>query len=56
VLLFGLVADMINTWLLNAGLLRWYVERKELELKRYGKRRVERGGEKKKEKKKTKQA
>jgi len=54
VLLFGLVADMINTWLLNAGLLRWYVERKEP--KKYGKRRVERGGEKKKEKKKTKQA
>jgi len=52
VLLFGLVADLINTWLLNAGLLRWYVERKEL--KRYGKRSVERGGEKKKKRKRSK--
>lgn len=52
VLLFGLVADMINTWLLNAGLIRWYVERKEL--KRYGKRSVERRGEKGKERKRSK--
>ncbi len=29
VLLFGLVMDLMNTWLLNAGILRWYVERKE---------------------------
>lgn len=29
VLLFGLTADLMNTWLLNAGLLRWYLERKE---------------------------
>lgn len=50
VLLFGLTADLINTWLLNAGLLRWYVERKEL--KRYGKRGAKRGGEKKRGKKK----
>ena len=28
VLLIGLVFDMPNTWFLNAGLLRWYVERK----------------------------
>jgi preprotein translocase subunit SecF len=50
VLLFGLTVDLINTWLLNAGLLRWYVERKEL--KRYEKRSVKRGGEKKRGKKK----
>ncbi|AFV24377.1 preprotein translocase subunit SecF [Methanolobus psychrophilus R15] len=25
VLIFGLVADMINTWLLNTSILRWYV-------------------------------
>ena len=29
VLLFGLVMDLMNTWLLNAGALRWYIERKE---------------------------
>lgn len=29
VLLFGLVTDLGNTWLLNAGVLRWYEERKE---------------------------
>ncbi|RZN34558.1 MAG: protein translocase subunit SecF [Methanophagales archaeon ANME-1-THS] len=52
VLLFGLTADLMNTWLLNAGLLRWYVERKAL--KRYGKRGVERGGEKRKEHKRSK--
>ncbi len=39
VLLFGLVMDLMNTWLLNAGILRWYVERKER--KRYVKRGVE---------------
>lgn len=50
VLLFGLMADLMNTWLLNAGVLRWYVEKKER--KKYGKRSVKRGGEKKKEKKK----
>jgi preprotein translocase subunit SecF len=50
VLLFGLTADLMNTWLLNAGVLRWYVEKKER--KRYGKRGVKRGREKKKEKKK----
>ena len=29
ILLIGLIADMINTWFQNAGILRWYVERKE---------------------------
>jgi preprotein translocase subunit SecF len=28
VLVIGLSVDIINTWLMNAGLLRWYVERK----------------------------
>jgi preprotein translocase subunit SecF len=27
VLIFGLVADMINTWLLNTSILRWHVTR-----------------------------
>lgn len=26
VILLGLVADLFNTWVLNAGILRWYVE------------------------------
>jgi preprotein translocase subunit SecF len=26
VLIFGLLADVINTWLFNAGLLKWYME------------------------------
>ena len=25
VLLIGLVIDLMNTWLLNAGILKWYV-------------------------------
>jgi len=29
VLLFGLFADLMNTWMLNAGILRWYVAWKE---------------------------
>ncbi|ACL16370.1 protein translocase subunit SecF [Methanosphaerula palustris] len=29
VILFGLFADVFNTWVLNAGLLRWYMEGKE---------------------------
>jgi preprotein translocase subunit SecF len=29
VLLIGLLFDVLNTWITNAGLLRWYVERKE---------------------------
>jgi preprotein translocase subunit SecF len=27
VLIFGLVADLLNTWLLNTSVLRWYVTR-----------------------------
>lgn len=27
VLIFGLVADIMNTWLLNTGILRWHVDR-----------------------------
>ena len=27
VLIFGLVADMINTWMTNVGILRWYMEK-----------------------------
>jgi len=41
VLLFGLVMDLMNTWLLNAGILRWYMEKKER--KKYVKRGVKRG-------------
>jgi preprotein translocase subunit SecF len=26
VMIFGLVADLMNTWFLNAGLLKWYME------------------------------
>ena len=26
VMIFGLLADVINTWFLNAGLLKWYME------------------------------
>lgn len=32
VLLIGLLFDLMNTWLTNAGLLRWYIERKERRL------------------------
>lgn len=28
ILIFGLLLDLINTWIQNAGLLRWYVEKK----------------------------
>ncbi len=28
VLIFGLVADIVNTWMTNVGILRWYMERK----------------------------
>ncbi len=47
VLLFGLTVDLLNTWLLNAGILRWYVERKE-------RKKYKRGVEKVKVKKKSK--
>lgn len=29
VLIFGMIADLINTWMTNVGILRWYIERKE---------------------------
>ena len=29
VILIGLVVDIINTWMLNAGILRWYIENRE---------------------------
>jgi len=29
VLVFGLVMDLMNTWLLNAGILRWYIEKRD---------------------------
>lgn len=31
VLIFGLIADIINTWMTNVGILRWYIERGTLE-------------------------
>jgi len=33
VLLIGLVFDVLNTWITNAGLLRWYIERKNRAVK-----------------------
>ena len=33
VLLIGLVFDVLNTWITNAGLLRWYIERKNKAVK-----------------------
>jgi preprotein translocase subunit SecF len=27
VLIIGLVADVLNTWLTNAAILKWYVEK-----------------------------
>jgi len=27
VLIFGLAADIMNTWLLNTGILRWHIEK-----------------------------
>jgi preprotein translocase subunit SecF len=29
VLIFALVIDLINTWMLNTGILMWYIESKE---------------------------
>lgn len=34
ILFIGLIADMINTWLQNTGILRWYLEKKEKEAQR----------------------
>jgi preprotein translocase subunit SecF len=47
VLLVGLTMDLLNTWLFNAGVLRWYLERKEP-------KKVGKGGEKKAGKKDAK--
>lgn len=33
IVLIGLLIDMINTWIQNAGILRWYVEKKEAKQK-----------------------
>lgn len=30
IMMIGLVVDLMNTWVQNAGLLRWYLERKEM--------------------------
>lgn len=32
VLILGLIADIINTWMLNAGILKWYVEEQDSKL------------------------
>ena len=29
IILIGLIVDLINTWLQNAGIIRWYMEKKE---------------------------
>ena len=49
VLLFGLIMDLMNTWLLNAGILRWYLDKKEAGKKTY-KKDVKRNTEKVKKK------
>ncbi|OYT54108.1 MAG: hypothetical protein B6U72_03750 [Candidatus Altiarchaeales archaeon ex4484_2] len=38
VLLMGLVADLVNTWFMNAGILKWYVEEKGGKFNILGKR------------------
>ncbi len=38
VLLMGLVADLVNTWFLNAGILKWYVEERGGKFNILGKR------------------
>ncbi len=30
ILFIGLLVDLINTWIQNAGLLRWYCEKKRI--------------------------
>jgi preprotein translocase subunit SecF len=37
VLIFGLIADVINTWMTNMGILKWYIEQKEHAQKPAGK-------------------
>lgn len=42
VLIFGLIADIVNTWMTNAGILRWYIEKggvKETHVEKTKKRR-----------------
>lgn len=34
VLIFGLIADMINTWMTNVGILKWYLEKGQAPEKR----------------------
>ncbi len=33
VLIFGLIADVINTWMTNLGILRWYIGKQKVETK-----------------------
>jgi len=40
VLIFGLIADIINTWMTNVGILKWYLE-KEGKLKNVSKNQKE---------------
>jgi len=35
VLIIGLIGDMITTWLMNLGILRWYIERRNNEKKEH---------------------
>ncbi len=42
VLIFGLLADIVNTWMTNVGILKWYIEKgttKEKRVEKPGKRR-----------------
>ena len=42
VLIFGLVADLVNTWMTNTGILKWYIEKgavKEKHLEKPSKKR-----------------
>ncbi len=43
VLLFGLAMDVMNTWMLNAGILRWYIESREAKRAAYKKLRHGKG-------------
>ncbi len=51
ILLFGLITDLVNTWLLNAGILKLYLEKKESK-----KFKRKKGVEKQNVKKKTRNA
>jgi preprotein translocase subunit SecF len=35
ILFFGLIGDMISTWLMNAPILLWFVEKKSKEHKKF---------------------